>query len=311
MTNSTSKSHAPIHPPSPARGVESACADMPTLSPTQWESLRDLAGRPALYQPGEASFWTDPHIASMMLALHLDPDQEAASRSAARISQEVEGLFASGAVRPGDRLLDLGCGPGLYAVELARRGVSVTGLDSSRSSLEVARKRAEQHHVTLDLWCMDFFDLDEADAFDAIIQVYGEMNVFSPEQRNRLLSLLHRALKSDGRLTFDVTTRLGRPLFGQKNSWSFQETGFWAEGPHLLLADGFDYPEHRAWVDQYVVMEPNRTRVFRNWFRDYEPMEVTRFAEENGFSVVALTGGLDMGPLTEMSQWIGVQLRKR
>lgn len=281
------------------------------LTQTQWQALRNLTARPALYAPGEAAFWTDPHIAAQMLQLHLDPESESASRKAAQIEQEVAGLFGSGAVRQGDTLLDLGCGPGLYAVALARRGVRVTGLDSSENSLTAARQRAELAGVSLDLRCQDFFALDEVEHYDAIIQVFGEMNVFAPSARDQLLQRLHRALKPGGRLTFDVTTPLARKQYGQGNNWSFQETGFWAAGPHLVLADGFDYPEHQAWVDQYVVVEPDGTRVFRNWFTDYTPEDIHRFADENGFSVVSLTGGLSMAPLTEDALWIGVQLKKR
>ncbi len=211
-----------------------------SLSAAQWDHLRVLSARPALYEPGERAFWTDPHIAAMMLQLHLDPEQEAASRKLKQIHEEIDGLFRTGAVREGDRLLDLGCGPGLYAVELARRGVMVTGLDASENSLAAAKTRAEHAGVSLDLRCQDFFDIDEVETYDAIIQVYGEMNVFAPEARDRLLQLLRRALKPGGRLTFDVTTRLARSRFGQTNNWSFQETGFWAAGPHLVLADGWN-----------------------------------------------------------------------
>ena len=281
-----------------------------SLSHAQWNALRELSARPELYEPGEVAFWTDPHIAAIMLQLHLDPEQEAASRKADRIQGELEGLFRSGAVREGDRLLDLGCGPGLYAVELARRGVAVTGLDMSENSLAAAEARAREAGVSLELRCQNFFDLNEVETFDAILQVYGEMNVFSPVDRDRLLQILRRALKPGGRLTFDVTTRIARKKFGQTNNWSFQDTGFWASGPHLVLADGFDYPEHDAWVDQYVVVEPERTRVFRNWFTDYDATEITRIAEKNGFTVVELSDGLQMAPLTEDVEWIGVQLKK-
>ena len=211
-----------------------------SLSAAQWDHLRVLSARPALYEPGERAFWTDPHIAAMMLQLHLDPEQEAASRKLKQIHEEIDGLFRTGAVREGDRLLDLGCGPGLYAVELARRGVMVTGLDASENSLAAAKTRAEHAGVSLDLRCQDFFDIDEVETYDAIIQVYGEMNVFAPEARDQLLQLLRRALKPGGRLTFDVTTRPARSRFGQTNNWSFQETGFGAAGPHLVLADGWN-----------------------------------------------------------------------
>ena len=50
--------------------------------------------------------------------------------------------------------------------------------------------------------------------------------------------------------------------------------------------------------------------MFRNWFTDYDATEITRIAEKNGFTVVELSDGLQMAPLTEDVEWIGVQLKK-
>src|SRR5687767_631457 len=44
-------------------------------------------------------------------------------------------------VGPGTKLLDAGCGAGMFAVEAARRGAQVTGLDASAPLLEIARGR--------------------------------------------------------------------------------------------------------------------------------------------------------------------------
>jgi len=41
------------------------------------------------------------------------------------------------------RILELGCGTGLHAIELARRGCQVTGIDISEPMLESARRRLE------------------------------------------------------------------------------------------------------------------------------------------------------------------------
>ena len=271
------------------------------------DSLRLLTRRPALYEPGESEFWTDPHISSMMLQSHLDPSTDTASRSAEHIRCEVEGLFASGAVKPGDRLLDLGCGPGLYAVELAKRGVFVTGLDFSERSLAHARKVAQENGVSVAFRKQDFLTLDEEGVYDAAIQVYGELNVFEPSARDRLLANVKRALKPGGRFTFDVTTYACHKQYGAKNNWLLETQGFWSASPHLALTDGFYYPEENVWCDQYVVLEAGRTRVFRNWFTEYETGSITRVLEMAGFMVVGLTNGLAMAPLTEDPEWIGVR----
>ena len=86
------------------------------------ESISRISSKPPLYQPGESLFWDDPHISKSMLAAHLNPDNDLASRKHATIDREVEHLVSSGILKAGDRLLDLGCGPGLYSRRLAGRG---------------------------------------------------------------------------------------------------------------------------------------------------------------------------------------------
>lgn len=51
-------------------------------------------------------------------------------------------------VKPGDRVLDIGCGTGTLALRLLRRGACVTGIDMSAFMLDTARKKAQQ--VALD-----------------------------------------------------------------------------------------------------------------------------------------------------------------
>jgi len=104
------------------------------------EALGRLQDRPDLYSPGEEQFWTDPHIAEQMLAAHLDPSNDAASRRPETIDREVDWLVTALGLKDGDRVLDLGCGPGLYSTRLARRGLQVTGVDFSANSIEYARR---------------------------------------------------------------------------------------------------------------------------------------------------------------------------
>lgn len=86
--------------------------------------LQQLRQRPVPFTPGDPLFWDDPHISRQMLAIHLDPTTEAASRGFATIDRSVAWLSDSLNLKPGDSVLDLGCGPGLYASRLARRAIA-------------------------------------------------------------------------------------------------------------------------------------------------------------------------------------------
>ncbi len=58
--------------------------------------------------------------------------------------QEVDALVEMLEIGPGHRVLDVGCGPGRHAHELARRGVRVHGIDISKRFIELARADAPE-----------------------------------------------------------------------------------------------------------------------------------------------------------------------
>ncbi|MEX2588387.1 MAG: class I SAM-dependent methyltransferase [Actinomycetota bacterium] len=85
--------------------------------------------------------------------------------------QEVEFLYSTLAMKPGDRVLDVGCGPGRHSVEMARRGLSVVGIDLSPVFVSLARERAADAGVNVSLFEMDALDLPFEDEFDAVISM--------------------------------------------------------------------------------------------------------------------------------------------
>lgn len=82
--------------------------------------------------------------------------------------QEVDALVAALDLRPGDRVLDVGCGPGRHVAALAGRGMSVVGLDVAETFLRVAADRAPvgAHFVRGDARRLPF-----GPRFDAVISL--------------------------------------------------------------------------------------------------------------------------------------------
>lgn len=72
-------------------------------------------------------------------------------------------------LKPGMRILDLGCGTGRHAVPLAEKGLAVTGLDLSAGMLDQARKRAHARGVNVQWVQGDARDFDLGEPFDALI----------------------------------------------------------------------------------------------------------------------------------------------
>ena len=101
-------------------------------------------------------------------------------------------------IAPGQRVLDVCCGPGRTASSAALRGARVNGLDFSHAMMEVARRECAT--VTFDHG--DAEALPYADAtFDAVVSSFGIHHVPRP-----ILALreAHRVLRPGGRVAFTV-----------------------------------------------------------------------------------------------------------
>jgi SAM-dependent methyltransferase len=276
------------------------------------ETLAKYQQKPAPFTPGTPLFWDDPHISKGMLAAHLNPEIDLASRRPETIDRSVAWIVAALDLRAGDAVLDLGCGPGLYAARLAQHGLVVTGVDASRRSVDYARQYAEDHHLAITYRYADYLSLEEAGKYKASLLIFGEFCTFNPEQRRQLLDNVHRALKPGGYFVLDVSTRPHREQAGAKNNWLVAESGFWRPGPHLVLETGFDYPEQDLYLDQMIVIEENgAVTVYRNWFQDYTPERITQELEAGGFLVESLWGDLTGTPYSADAEWIGVVARRK
>ena len=109
------------------------------------------------------------------------------------------------AARPGERILDVGCGPGFYCAELLEEvGPSgyVVGLDGSAPMLALAQRRCAGHR-NVDLLETDASVLPLEDAsFDGAISV--QVQEYVPDV-GAALGELHRVLRPGGRaVVFDI-----------------------------------------------------------------------------------------------------------
>lgn len=242
-----------------------------------------------------------------MLAAHLNPKTDQASRRPETIEASVYWIITELGLKPGDSILDLGCGPGLYASRLAQRGLNVTGVDYSRRSIAYAQDFAQKNDLEIDYRYQNYLEMIDENRFDAALLIFGDFCPLSPDQRGQLLQNVHRALKPGEYFILDVTTRLHRQKYGNRNNWYALETGFWKADPHLVLEQGFDYPEDAIYLDQAIVIEAEgKISVYRNWFQDYDLKTITAELEAGGFRVQSAWSDLTGTTYIEDTKWIGL-----
>jgi SAM-dependent methyltransferase len=274
--------------------------------------IEELQRMPELFAPGDAVMWTDPHISMQLLAAHLDPTNDAASLRPEKIARTEAWLARTLNLTPGRSVLDLGCGPGLYASRFAAAGLSVTGIDYSRASIEYAERHAREQGLDIAYRCEDYRSMEaEASRYDAIFLIYGDFCTMSRQDRSTLLRRIHHALKDDGSFVLDVSTpELARHLL-PRNSWRCHgQSGFWSQGEHLVLEQGFTYPGAIR-LDQYIVIRADGAMsVYRNWFQDYRRESLSLELDAHGFSLLEVWNDLMGTPYSEESGWMGVVAKK-
>ncbi len=118
-------------------------------------------------------------------------------------AQEVDYLVGALDLVPGRRVLDVGCGPGRHAHELARRGVTVHGVDISDAFVEIARRDAP-HGATFER--LDARELAFDAEFDAVVCLcqgaFGLMTADGDD--DDVLAGMARAVKKGGRLALSA-----------------------------------------------------------------------------------------------------------
>lgn len=232
-------------------------------------NLLDLVQRlrpPKPWEEGDNIPWNEPSFSGRMLREHLSQEHDAASRRFEIIDRQVAWINQQVLNEKPSRILDLGCGPGLYASRLARLGHDCTGIDYAPASIQYARDFAEQAGLSVTYCEQDLRRAEFGENFDLVMLVYGEFNVFSPADARLLLSKIHLALKPGGRLlleahTFEAVQRIGQ----EPASWSAAQSGLFSDQPHLLLEEAF-------WDSESQVA----TRRF--FLANSKSGEVTRFA---------------------------------
>lgn len=155
--------------------------------------------------------------------------------------REVDLLIRSAGLEKNDRILDLCCGQGRHALELARRGFRrVTGLDRSRYLIRLARKRARQGNLRVSFHEGDArrFRLGDGE-FHCVCILGNSFGYFDrPEDDLAVLQAVRRALASGGALVMDLMDGEWMRGHFEPRSWEWVDQNHFVCRERALAGDG-------------------------------------------------------------------------
>jgi SAM-dependent methyltransferase len=191
-------------------------------------------------------------------------------------------------IQAGDGVLDVACGYGRHALNLARRGFRVVGLDLNAFFLEGAVEAARVEGLSPAFVRGDMRLLPFGSVFDAAVCLGGSFGQFASEDEDHaLLQETARALKPGGRFLLDVANRDGILSRFMGKDWDELE-----DGTVVLHERSWDSLRGRVEGRDVVVTAHGQRREYQHSMRLYGAPEITSLLRRAGFEVVALYGSL-------------------
>ena len=177
----------------------------------------------------------------------------------------------------GQDILDVPCGEGRHAVDLAARGHNVPGLDLSAELLARAARRAEERNVSVEWVQGDMRRLEWKERFDAAVCYWGSFGYFDDQGDFEFLYGVSRALRPGGKLL--IETQILETLLPQ-----FQPRG-WIKlnDVHMLEERKYDHTTGRA-ETRWTLIHNGEITEWHSSIRMYTYRELVELLTEAGFA---------------------------
>ncbi len=204
-----------------------------------------------------------------------------------------------------ERVLDLPCGQGRHALELARRGFRVTGVDRTAVYLEAARRRAEADGLDVELVRSDMRDFRRPGGFDVAINMFTSFGYFEdPADDRRVATNFLASLVPGGRLLMDLQGKEIMAARFRPREWYELDDG------SLLLEERAPEDHWRRVRLRWVLVRDGERREHEFLLRLYSAAEIIGLLEAAGFAGVTAFGSLAGIPYDQDAERLVVVARK-
>ncbi len=200
------------------------------------------------------------------------------------IQREVNFVEQCLGLEKGATILDLACGTGRHAVELASRGYAVVGYDLSLNMLALAAEEAQERSQKLNFLQGDMREMTFDQVFDGVYSWSTSFGYFDDEKNFDLLQRMQRALRTGGILVLDI---INRDYVAPR-----QPSMVWFEGDGCVCMDEMqvDFFTSRLKVKRTAMFDDGRSREIDYSIRLYNLHEIGKMMHDADFKVLEVTG---------------------
>jgi SAM-dependent methyltransferase len=195
-------------------------------------------------------------------------------------SAEVDFIVHALGLEAGDEVLDVACGTGRHAIELAKLGIEVTGIDFNGAILDVAERRSAEQLVEVLFLKKDMRCLQFREEFDAAYSYWTSFGYFADESHDYVvLRRIAESLRPGGKFLLELlSTETLLPVFQPERISPLDESG----RNQLRNRDRLDLESGRV-ESEWTFVESGRERTSHASLRLYSYRELCAMLREAGF----------------------------
>ncbi len=230
--------------------------------------------------------WEDPDAQAAFAELVGFPNEQ-------RSREEVEKIEALLQIRPPLRVLDVGCGTGRHALEMARRGYHVVGIDVARSYLESAQSEARRRGLSIEFRLQRGAELTEREVYDLALAYDHTLGFMSDTELAEHFGGIWASLKRDGRLLLALAgpKRIPGHVYERTRSWM-------EKGEKFILTE--KYMEGGYRIERCIVIDRQKDEIieYHERQRAFSLDDVRSLLRSAGFRRVVCLKDLEGDPAT-------------
>jgi SAM-dependent methyltransferase len=260
-----------------------------------------------LFQRSKDAIWTDEHISKSLLSAHFDESNDGASRRSDRRVDIINWIHRR--IDPHSKIIDLGCGPGLYAYELGTLGHNVLGVDFNKESINYALENKRINGFVEYKHC-NYLEGSIEGNYSAAMMIYCDFGALIPDEQKLLLKKVYNLLDDNGIFIFDVFGKNELKNQLEKRSWHIS-TGndFWSKEPYLYMEETKIFDNENASGRRYYLIDQatGKIKEFILWDQYYDEDTINEFMSKNGFEIIKI----DKGVVTYKEETLFIMAKKK
>jgi len=257
------------------------------------DQLFKVLKTPSRFEASPNNIWTNEKISPFIFQSHFNDSVYGGSKNKNFVKNSVDFIHDVGKSHKCSKILDLGCGPGIYSIPLSKLGYDVTGIDISEKAIQHANNLAHEQNLDTKHFKEDILKLRIEEKYDMSLLLYEIYSTFSKKQREILLKKIWDGLTESGLFILDVPTNIRYQKQNSLKVWDFYEKDeLFIQYPHYLFFSIEKFSNELLLHHSVFCFENEEIVNCYDWIQCFNELSIHEELQAYGFNILGTFSNL-------------------